>query len=144
MTSSQPPTSNSAVAALNSSPLIESFMKSKLWPRFRCRLCWRIVISVMLAIVVIEAVILIPSYNNYKRDLLARLEHAGRAAITAAFALNGHYGTRDLISLGAMLTKGGVVSGGALYGPGGELMGAFAEAPDLTLAKAAEEGVSGA
>ena len=98
--------------------------------------------SVMLAIVVIEAIILVPSYHNYKRDLLARLEHAGRAAITAGFALNGHFGTRDLMSLGTMLTKGGVVSGGAMYRPGGALMGTFAEAPDLTLAKAVNEGVS--
>jgi hypothetical protein len=98
----------------------------------------------MIAIVVIEGVILIPSYHNYKQDLLDRLEHAGRAAVTAGFSLNGHYGTRDLISLGTMLTKGGVVSGGALYRPGGELMGTFAEAPNLTVAMATEKGISAA
>jgi len=98
----------------------------------------------MLAIIFIEAAILIPSYHNYKRDLLDRQEHAGRAAITAAFTLNGHYDTRDLILLGTLLAKGGVVSGGALYRPGGEFIGTFAEVPDLTLAKATEEGVSDA
>ena len=38
-----------------------------------------------LSIVIIEAVILIPSYHNYERDLLLRLEQVGRASIVSAF-----------------------------------------------------------
>ena len=42
----------------------------------RSRLCWRITLAVFFAIFAVEAAILIPSYQNYERDLLARLNNA--------------------------------------------------------------------
>jgi len=55
----------------------------------RCRLCWEIALIVTFCIVVIEAVILIPSYVNYERDLLKRLEDVGLAAVQAGLAQRG-------------------------------------------------------
>ncbi|MCZ6895276.1 MAG: hypothetical protein O7H40_14690 [Gammaproteobacteria bacterium] len=45
---------------------------------FRCRLCWRVTLAVFASIFVIEAAILIPSYQTRERDLLARLDEVYR------------------------------------------------------------------
>jgi len=41
-----------------------------------CRLCWMVTVAVFAGIVVIEALILVPSLFNYERDLLASMEQA--------------------------------------------------------------------
>ena len=51
----------------------------------RDNLASKVAAAVFLSIVIIEAVILIPSYHNYERDLLLRLEQVGRASIVSAF-----------------------------------------------------------
>lgn len=55
----------------------------------RCRLCWRITAMVFLAIMVIEAAILIPSYRNYERDRLASTFDAATAAVEAGYEVAG-------------------------------------------------------
>lgn len=45
---------------------------------FRCRLCWRVTFAVFASIFVIEAAILIPSYQTRERDLLDRLDQVYR------------------------------------------------------------------
>ncbi len=49
----------------------------------RCSLCWRIAWTVFLGILAIEAVVLVPSYVNRERDLLQRLDFAGRQVLQA-------------------------------------------------------------
>ncbi len=80
----------------------------------RCRLCWRITLAVFVAIFVVEAVILVPSYQNYQRDLLARLDEVGRGAVTASFALDGG-SDRQLLDVGQTLTRVSRLTGGAIY-----------------------------
>jgi len=98
----------------------------------RCRLCWRITLAVFVAIFVVEAVILVPSYQNYQRDLLARLDEVGRGAVTASFALDGG-SDRQLLDVGQTLTRVSRLTGGAIYTPGGTVIGTFGERPEITL-----------
>jgi signal transduction histidine kinase len=47
---------------------------------FGCRICWRVTAITFLAILVVEGIILIPSYWNYERDRLLALSAVGRTA----------------------------------------------------------------
>lgn len=109
----------------------------RLWDRIallgRSRLCWRITLTVFMAIFLVEAAILVPSYYNYERDLLARLEEAGRSAVIADFMPLAGGGTLDLREAGAALTGGTMLRGGAVYRPGGAAIGTFGEAPLTSL-----------
>ncbi len=86
------------------------------------------------SIFAVETVILIPSYGNYHRDLLKRVEDVGFATISSAFSLNGHADNRDLLLFGEVLARNSDVRGGAIYQPGGQLVGTFGEVPELSLA----------
>lgn len=108
----------------------------------RCRLCWRIALAVFVSILTIEAAILIPSYKNYERDLLLRLEDAGRTAVIAGLLANGHASDRNLLIAGKMLTRATGVRGGALHHVDGRMIGSFGEAPELTLAEARRTGIT--
>jgi diguanylate cyclase (GGDEF)-like protein len=52
-----------------------------------CRLCWRVTLAIFVAILLIEGIILMPSYRNYERDRLLALAEAGRAATAATLAV---------------------------------------------------------
>lgn len=94
--------------------------------QFRCRLCWRITFAFFAAILVIECLILIPSYGNFERDLLARLEATGRAAVATAL--------RGGLDLGPALAAEPGLRGAAVYTAMGALMGTFGEALRLVYA----------
>lgn len=49
----------------------------------KCRLCWLVTGAVFAAILLIEAIILLPSYFNYERDRLLALQEAGYQAVKA-------------------------------------------------------------
>ncbi|MEE9139263.1 MAG: PAS-domain containing protein [Alphaproteobacteria bacterium] len=99
----------------------------------RCRLCWRVTLAVFVSIFVIEGVILIPSYHNYERDLLARLEQVGRATARSLFRLTPPQATvREILLSAENLIAGSSLKGGALYHVNGRFIGTFGEAPDLT------------
>ncbi|MDR9468959.1 bifunctional diguanylate cyclase/phosphodiesterase [Marinospirillum sp.] len=49
----------------------------------KCRLCWMVTAGVFAAILLIEAIILLPSYFNYERDRLLALQEAGYQAVKA-------------------------------------------------------------
>ncbi len=107
----------------------------------RCRLCWRISIAVFLSILTIEAALLIPSYRNYERDLLLRLEDTGRTALITGLRTNAHRSTRDLLIYGGQLIGPTWLTGATLYGMDGSTIGSFGEVPELTPAAARETGV---
>lgn len=88
-----------------------------------------------MSIVVIEAAILVPSYTNYERDLLVRLEHAGRAAVETAFRGHGQAQERDLLTIGRLLARGSDVRGGSIYRTDGTRLGTFGETPEMSLAE---------
>jgi len=80
----------------------------------RSRLCWRIMLVVFMAIFVVEAAILIPSYQNYERDLLARINDVGRNAMSAALVLHGNNSERDMSIIGSGLVRISNIRGGAI------------------------------
>ncbi len=98
----------------------------------RSRLCWRITLAVFFAIFAVEAAILIPSYQNYERDLLARLNEVGRTAMSTALALHSNSNAKDMLLLGVGLTRISNVRGGAIYFGKGAPPRIFGEMPDLT------------
>ncbi|MEQ6885713.1 EAL domain-containing protein [Salicola sp. Rm-C-2C1-2] len=51
-----------------------------------CRLCWMVTAAVFAGIVVIEALILVPSLFNYERDLLASMEQAALESARSSLA----------------------------------------------------------
>jgi hypothetical protein len=103
-------------------------------------LCWRVTLSVFLSILIVEAIILIPSFKNYERDLLRRLEDAGLAAISAG--LGSHIGASHshMLEIGEAILSSPRVRGGALYDGKGTLVGSFGEIPELTPAQARQPG----
>lgn len=54
---------------------------------FQCRLCWTITTVIFVSILLIEAIILIPSYRNYERDRVAEYARAARTGVSGAFAV---------------------------------------------------------
>ncbi len=103
--------------------------KVRFWTQFRCRLCWRVSAVVFATIFAIEAAILFPSYRNHERDLLARLNEAGHAAMVSSIVTHGHSSDRDLLVFAGALTAVTKLRGGVLYRPGGKRIGVFGEAP---------------
>ena len=51
-----------------------------------CRLCWMVTAAVFAGIVVIEALILVPSMFNYERDLLSSMEQAAMESARSSLA----------------------------------------------------------
>ncbi|WP_419902202.1 PAS domain-containing sensor histidine kinase [Kiloniella sp.] len=104
----------------------------------RSRLSMQIAAMVFLSILVVEAIILIPSYQNYKRDLLTRLADIGQTAVVTGFQthaqtiLGNSVSTPPLVT-GEKITRITKFKGGTLYTQAGEMMGSFGEAPELTL-----------
>ncbi|MCH8098690.1 MAG: PAS domain S-box protein, partial [Proteobacteria bacterium] len=86
----------------------------------------------MVSIILVEAVILVPSYKGYERDLLSKLRESGRATVTSGFKKYGDDSQRDLPLMGRLLTNDSYLRGGALYRPDGGLFARFGERPRLT------------
>ena len=106
-------------------------------PLFRCRLCLRVALTVFFSILLIEAAILVPSYIDYERDLLRRLEDTGRATVSGGFRTNAHASPRDLLIAARLITDGMPMHGLALYDGEGGLIGVVGAPPSLTLSDAA-------
>ncbi len=104
-------------------------------------MCRRIGAYVVLSILAIEGAILIPSYRNYERDLLLRLEGAGRAEMLATYRNAGHARERDLLTMGRLLSgsQGASLIGAVLYRIDGTRIGTIGTPPDLTLERARTE-----
>lgn len=107
-------------------------LPSNLW---QARLSRRIVFWVFLSIIVIEAVILVPSVIRRERELLDYLRSLSAAQAEGVLSLNDSQDTADEAALLRYLTTlqtNEVVLGGALYQTNGELVGSFGEAPELS------------
>ncbi len=101
-------------------------------------MCWRIGATVLVSIVLVEAAILIPSYLNYERDLLKRVEREGFATVQSLFLMKHQARPGELGMMAERLTKGSALMGGAIYREDGSLMVRFGEAPTLKPAPAAK------
>lgn len=104
----------------------------------RGRLTRRIGAAVFLSILVIETVILIPSYFSYERDLLVRLEHEGQATVRSLFTTGRHSDLAMLKRTAVQVMEESRVLGGAFYPTYGDPPVLFGEAPKLAPHKPSE------
>jgi len=102
------------------------------------RLSGRIVFWVFVSVIVIEAIILIPSYNNRKQELLSQLREITAAKISVIMELTSpHASDEELLDQVRKLQAHPTILGGALYRSGGTKIGIFGEQPELAFPKIA-------
>lgn len=102
-----------------------------LWEVLACRLCRNVALLVLVSILIVEGAVLVPSYRNYERDLLLRLEHVGGAIVSAALRSEGHSSNRKVLMAARLMLAAPQVVGGAIYSIDGTAIGVFGEPPDL-------------
>lgn len=103
---------------------------------FQARLSRRIELWIFLSIILIEAIILIPSVYRREGELLQRLTDISAAKATGVLANEEEAITDErLLAQLQVIQKNSVVTGGALYRTTGEQIGQFGEQPELTFAQ---------
>lgn len=111
---------------------------------WRSRLSQRIVLSVFVSIVVIEAVILIPSVYRRERELLNQLSALSSATLGGAMGEAGvprqELTPEQLLQWVSRAVAIPAVLGGTLYTQTGDLVGRFGEAPQLTYDRVIHQG----
>ena len=92
---------------------------------------------VIVSVLLIEAIILIPSYMTQKKWQLAQLEHFGFITVLPIVRLSdSNTPVSELISTAERVTADSRVIGGAIYRvEDGRLVGTFGEPPELSLSK---------
>ncbi len=96
---------------------------------FGCRLCWRLALAVWVSIILVHALLLIPSVAHHRDLRLERLGQIGLAAVRAALPPLRLVEGEEIVRLGQMLQGQWAVRGGAMYDVGGRLIGRFGEPP---------------
>ncbi len=103
------------------------------------RVGMRLALAVFLAIVVVEATVLIPSYLIQKQVLLDRLTQGAFAAADAALGAHGHDRDRDLRVYAAILAHGNdMIMGASLFHDDGSQISTTGDAPGLGFADTSE------
>lgn len=96
----------------------------------RARLSRQIVFWVFLSIVLIEIIILVPSYYRRKAELLHQLQQVSKEVLASLGANDlGEQPMETLEMIQQRVQDDSVILGGALYTGEGELIGTFGEAP---------------
>ncbi len=99
----------------------------------RSRLSRRIVFYVFISVVVIETIILIPSYAKREQDLLQQLRVLATAQIDVLMdMLPAKAGQPEVFDYVKYLVMGPHILGGTLYDVNGNIVGTFGEQPDLS------------
>ena len=99
----------------------------------RSRLSRRIVFYVFISVVVIETIILIPSYAKREQDLLQQLRVLATAQINVLMdMLPAKAGQPEVFDYVKYLVMGPHILGGTLYDVNGNIVGTFGEKPDLS------------
>ncbi len=105
-------------------------------------MCRHVGAYAVLSVLAIEGAILIPSYWNYERDLLLRLESSGQAEIRATHRDAEFAGESDLPRLERLLgTPGSNLLGATLYRRDGSEIGRIGVPPELTLERGRSQGL---
>ncbi len=102
----------------------------------KTRLSRRIVFWVFISVIVIETIILIPSYKRREMELLSHLKDVstGKVLLIMQMVPPGA-SDKELFEQIKMLQKHSVIRGGALYTAGGNTVGHFGEHPELSVSK---------
>ena len=110
--------------------------ENKIVGLFTSSLSLRIVLWVFFSVIVIEAIILIPSLKNQEDMLLSQMEEITAVELSLIFQLADSSTTdEELIENIKLLQSYHKIHGGALYEYDGEMIGAFGEEPELTIAE---------
>lgn len=97
-----------------------------------CRICGRVLLVAIAAIVVIEAVILVPSISGFEQDALSELEKRGRIAVEVTMAALANDGGPIIDTLPALLGEATGITGIAAYRIGDPLARTVGETPKFT------------
>jgi len=102
---------------------------------FKARLSRHIGFWVIVSVLLIEAIILIPSYMTQKKWQLAQLEHFGFITVLPIVRLSDSATTvSELLTTAERVTADSRIIGGSIYrAEDGRLLGKFGEPPALTL-----------
>lgn len=106
-----------------------------LLPIFSARLSQRIVFWVFVSIVVVEAIILVPSVYRRKQELLSHLSEIGDRNIEVLQLSHDHSTDTEIFAHIQKLRQVSSILGGRLYRPNGYLIGEFGESPELSLSE---------
>ena len=99
------------------------------------RLTRRIVFWVFISVILIEAVIFIPSYKQKENELLEQMKEISAARVAFAMQIVAPEASNDEIFAHIkQLHDGKIVVGGALFTADGKKIGAFGEMPELSIA----------
>jgi serine phosphatase RsbU (regulator of sigma subunit) len=99
----------------------------------KSRLSWRTVSYVFISVIVIETIILIPSYLKRERELLDQLRMVASAQIELMMSLSArNTSAAELFAELEKLVDCDTIVGGALYTRDGQMVGVFGEAPELS------------
>ena len=98
------------------------------------RLSRRIVFWVFISVIIIEALIFIPSYRQRELELLKQIKDISAARVAAIMQLAAPDISNDeLFAHTKQLHDGKIVVGGALFTAAGEKIGEFGEMPELSI-----------
>jgi len=108
-------------------------MRRNLRQLFRSRLSRRIVFYVFVSVIVIETIILIPSYMRREKDLIEQMRREASARVEVLMSLVPEQASdQRLARQTTRLTECPDVTGGILYTGRGERIGSFGEMPELS------------
>lgn len=117
-------------------------MQQTLGQRFRSKLSRRIVFYVFVCVIVIETIILIPSYMKREQDLIEQMRREASARVEVLMSLVPRKASnRTLMDRMARLIECPEVTGGILYSSRGEKIGSFGEMPELSFSDVITSGV---
>lgn len=99
---------------------------------FKARLSQHIIFCVFLSLVLIEGIILIPSYYMREQELLWQIEDISSAIISTIAHLTAQEVDKNkLLEKINKLTRDSAILGIAIYKPNGELIGSSGEPPEI-------------
>jgi len=101
------------------------------------RLSRRIGMWVFLSVILIEAILLIPSYQNRRKELLEQIRSVSEAEVALIMkTMPPQISNQGMLERLRELARHLAVVGGTLYRPDGERVGSFGERPELPPADA--------
>jgi methyl-accepting chemotaxis protein len=107
---------------------------------FRARLSLRIVLWIFLSLVIIEALILVPSVQRRKQEILGQIEDVSSGKVNWILMTYPEADGEQLLTELRQLSKDTmlqtIILGGAVYRDDGELVGSFGEMPAMSFAMA--------
>ena len=100
------------------------------------RLTRRIVFWVFISVILIEALIFIPSYKQREKELLEQMKDISAARVVFAMRIVApDASNEELYAHIKQLHDGKIVVGGALFSSEGKKIGSFGEMPELSISK---------